>query len=152
MKTKTIRLSAALAAVAVVTALAMAATDATSVIKDRQDTMQQVGDSMKALAAIAKGEAPFYAEVVRTNAETITSHLKKAGDLFPAGSDQGDAETWAKPEVWSDPDGFRQHLENAIEAATAMQSVTEEANFMPALSTLGNGCKGCHDTYRRPKH
>ncbi len=32
-----------------------------------------------------------------------------------------------------------------------MQSVTDEAAFGPALGALGNGCKTCHDAYRRPK-
>jgi len=152
MKRKAIRFTAAVAAVAVVAALAMAAADATSIIKERQETMKGIGKAMKSLGAIAKGEAPFDAEVVRTNAETITDHLKKAADLFPAGSEQGDEETWAKPEIWSSPDDFQHHLETTIEAATAMQSVGEEALFKPALGALGNGCKGCHDTYRRPEN
>jgi cytochrome c556 len=29
--------------------------------------------------------------------------------------------------------------------------VTEESAFRPALGKLGNSCKECHQTYRRPK-
>ena len=71
--------------------------------------------------------------------------------MFPEGSEKGDAETWAKAEVWSDPDGFKKSLKQSHEAAVAMASVTDEAAFGPALGKLGNSCKTCHDKYRRPK-
>jgi cytochrome c556 len=32
-----------------------------------------------------------------------------------------------------------------------MMTVTEEKDFLPALGRLGNACKSCHQTYRRPK-
>ena len=126
--------------------------DGTAAIQARQDAMEHVGDAIKALAAIAKKEQPFDAAVVKQNATTIAENLAKAAELFPPGSDKGADETWAKAEIWSDPEGFKKALEAAHKAAVDMQGVTEEAAFGPALGALGNGCKNCHDTYRRPKH
>jgi cytochrome c556 len=151
MRETKLRMLTALAAVAVVASIAVAATTGTTAIKERQEAMEEVGKAMKALGAIAKKEAPFDAEVVAANAETIANRLKKAADLFPQGSDKGDVETWAKAEIWSDRENFEKGLKTAAAAAVTMQSVTEEAAFGPALGALGNGCKTCHDKYRRPE-
>jgi cytochrome c556 len=113
--------------------------------------MEGIGDAMKALGAVAKKEAPFDAKVVQSSAKTIADRLKKAAELFPEGSASGEVETWAKAEIWSDRENFDKDLEGAMAAAAALQQVTEEAAFLPALGALGNGCKSCHDTYRRPK-
>jgi cytochrome c556 len=151
MKMTKLQMLTALAAVAAVASITLAAVTGTAAIKDRQKAMEDIGDAMKALGAIAKQQAPFDAAVVKASAETIANRLNTAADLFPEGSDKGDVETWAKPEIWSDRDNFKKDLEAAAAAAVAMQSVTDEAAFGPALGALGNGCKTCHDAYRRPK-
>jgi len=125
--------------------------DGTAAIRARQEAMEGVGDAIKALAGIAKKQQPFDAAVVKKNAEVIAENLHKAAELFPPGSDKGEDETWAKAEIWSDPEGFKTALEAAHKAAVDMQGVTDEAAFGPALAALGNGCKNCHDTFRRPK-
>jgi cytochrome c556 len=141
----------ALAALAAVVSITFAATTGTAAIQKRQEAMEQIGKTMKALGAIAKQEAPFDAEVVKAQGEKMASHLKKAAALFPDGSDKGEVETWAKAEIWSDREAFDRGFEAAHAAAVAIGSVTEEAAFKPALGALGNGCKTCHDSYRRPK-
>jgi len=151
MRDAKLRMLTALAVVAAMASMTLAASTATTAIKDRQQAMEDIGQAMKALGTIAKKQAPFDAEVVKASAETIADRLEKAADLFPEGSDTGDVETWAKPEIWSDAEDFQKHLDTAAKAAVAMQSVTDEAAFGPALGALGNGCKTCHDGYRRPK-
>lgn len=137
----------AMVAVAVVAA-AMTATEA---IQQRQHEMEGVLDGMKSLGAIAKGAQPFDAEVVHTSAATIADHLAQAAELFPEGSDSGEVQTWAKPEIWTDRAHFDELLESTRQAAVEMQSVTDAAAFPAALGKLGNGCKSCHDLYRLPK-
>jgi len=134
-----------------VASVAVSGPEATAAIKARHEAMEEIGKSIGALAAIAKKEAPFEAAIVKENADRIAKLLEKSAGLFPEGSDKGDVETWAKAEIWSDPDGFKKSLEQCHAAAAEMASVTEEAAFGPALGKLGNGCKGCHDKYRRPK-
>jgi cytochrome c556 len=107
---------------------------------------------MMALVAIVKGEAPFDATVVKENAATMEDHLGKASALFPEGSGQGDVETWAKAEVWSDHADFAVKFKEAQAAAEVIGLVTEESAFRPALGKLGSSCKSCHETYRRPKN
>ncbi len=115
---------------------------------DRHEAMEGVGDSMKALGAIAKKEAPFDASVVKAKATTIADNLKKASKLFPA--DSGGGESLAKPEIWTDRETFDKTMNDAVAAAVALQSVTEEAAFRPALGALGGNCKACHDKFRLP--
>ena len=123
----------------------------TDAIKERQDAMSGVQDAMRSLAAIAKGEAPFDAAVVQKSAASIAEHLDEASRLFPEGSGEGDVETWAKPEIWSNYSDFEMKMEGAQVAADAMKSVTDEAGFKAAMGKLGGACRACHTDYRRPK-
>ena len=126
--------------------LAVVAADA---FHDRHMAMEGINDAMKPLAAIAKKQAPFDAAVVKANATTIADNLKKAHDLFPAGS--GGGESRAKPEIWTDSAGFEKLMKEAHAAAVALQAVKDEAAFAPALGALGAKCKSCHETYRLPE-
>jgi cytochrome c556 len=139
--------SAAVAGLAVAGFVAVAV--ASGVIDERQDVMKANGDAMKALSAIAKNEAPFDPAVVQESGDTIAAGLTEAKDLFPEGSADGD--TRAKPEIWDDKADFDRRLDETVAAAQTLAGVTEQADFMPALAELGNGCKGCHDQYQRPK-
>ena len=132
-------------------ATASMAGSSTDAIKDRQQAMKDVGGAMQTLGAIAKKEAPFEAGVVEQNAGVIADALKKAAALFPEGSAEGDVETWSMPEIWSDRADFDQKFEAAEVEAGALKSVSVESAFLPALGKLGNACKACHQTYRRPK-
>lgn len=135
--------------VAVVVGGAAVAVIAADAFQDRHMAMEAVGDAMKPLGAMAKKAAPFDAAVVKASATTIVDNLKKAQGLFPA--DSGGGESRAKPEVWTDAAGFEKGMKDAQAAAVALQSVSDEAAFGPALGALGGACKNCHDKYRIPK-
>lgn len=120
-------------------------------IEDRQAGMKQVGKAMGAFAGIAKGEAPYDAAVVKTNADSMLEGFKMAFANFTAGSENGPPETYAKAEIWSDPEGFKAAEDAAIKAVEAMAATSDEAGFKTALAGLGDACKGCHSKYRRPK-
>jgi len=138
-------------AVAAAVTVSAAAITATEAIKERQKAMEGVRDGMMALGAIAKKEQPFDVDVVGANAGKIADHLAQAAELFPAGSDEGEVQTWAKPEIWTDRERFDELFQSTHQAAVDLQSVTEAEAFPPALGKLGNGCKSCHDSYRLPK-
>lgn len=138
-------------ALAAVASLTVQSEDGTQEIKARQESMEQVYDSMKTLVAIAKKEAPFDAEVVAKSSATMVAALTEAEKHFPEGSASGDVETWAMETVWTQPDGFRKHFDDAKAAAAAMEKVTDAAAFPAAMGQIGASCKGCHETYRRPK-
>ena len=145
-----LRIWGAIAVTAVVT-ISAAATTGTEAIKQRQKEMEGVKNGMMTLGAIAKKEKPFDAEVVHASAAKIADHLAKATELFPEGSDTGEIQTWAKPEIWTDREQFDTIMKSTHQAAVDMQSVSEANAFPPALGKLGMGCKSCHDLYRLPK-
>jgi len=120
-------------------------------IEDRQAGMKQVGKAMGGFAAIMKGEAPYDAAVVKTNSASMLEGWKKAFANFTPGSEKGPPETYAKAEIWSDPEGFKAAEDTALKALDAMAATTDEAGFKTALAGLGDACKGCHTKYRRPK-
>lgn len=121
-------------------------------VTDRQEAMKQVGDAMKAIAAIAKGEAAFDAAVIKSNAENMAKQFELAKAMFPDGSETGEKESRAKPEIWSDKDTFMKLMDDSITGANAVAAVTEEAALRPALGALGNdSCKACHKKFRKPK-
>ena len=151
MSRKSSRIWAAIAVSVAVAVSAMALTG-TEAIKQRHEAMESIGDAMGTLGAIAKKEQPFDSEVIQASAASIAEHLTQAAELFPEGSDKGDVQTWARPEIWTDREQFDKSLEGAHQAAVELQSVTEAEAFLPALGKLGNSCKGCHDLYRLPKN
>jgi cytochrome c556 len=120
-------------------------------IEDRQAAMKQNGKAVGALAAILKGEAPYDAAVVKTNAELLREDFVKAFASFPPGSDKGPPETYAKAEIWSDPEGFKAAEGAALKAVEALAATTDEAGFKTAMAGVGESCKGCHTKFRRPK-
>jgi cytochrome c556 len=150
MSTTKLRFWGALAVVIVV-AISATAMTSTEAISKRQKEMEGVRAGMMNLAAIAKKEQPFDADVVQANAGKIANHLMQSEQLFPEGSNDGEVQTWAKAEIWSDREKFDGLMESTHQAAVALQSVTEAEAFGPALGKLGFGCKSCHDLYRLPK-
>jgi cytochrome c556 len=120
-------------------------------IEDRQDGMKKNGKAAGALVAILKGQAPFDPAVVKTNAQIIRGDFVKAFASFPAGSEKGPPETYAKAEIWSDPEGFKAAQDAALKAVDALAATSDEAGFKTAMAGLGKACMSCHEKYRRPK-
>jgi cytochrome c556 len=131
-------------------AAALAAAQAADHLQARHDAMEQVGDAMKTLGAMARGQAPFDAAAVRSSATTIAEKLAVAESHFPPGSDTG--KTRAKAEIWTNRADFDRIMGEAKKAATALAAVSDEAAYKPALGALGQSCKSCHDMYRAPEH
>jgi cytochrome c556 len=139
--------------VSAATALLLAAASASwaGPIEDRQELMKQQGQSTKVLGTMAQGESPFDAAAAKEHGDAMAERFERAKTLFPPGTEQGPPETYAKAEIWSDPQGFAAAADQAIEAARAVAAVTEEAQLGEAVGALGNACKNCHDKFRRPK-
>jgi cytochrome c556 len=120
-------------------------------IEDRQAAMKENGKMMGTLVAIIKGEATYDAAAVKTATDTMKADFEKFAASFPEGSDKGDVETWAKPEIWTDAAGFKKAMDDASAALAAVAASTDEASFKAAFPALGQACQSCHEKYRRPK-
>ncbi|MFO1035058.1 MAG: cytochrome c [Hyphomicrobiales bacterium] len=74
------------------------------------------------------------------------------GKWWGADTQKGEsAETWAKPEVWSDAAGFEAAGGAYGKAIAGLKASADEASFKAAFGAVGGACKGCHDKFRRPK-
>ncbi|WP_170984168.1 c-type cytochrome [Rhodoligotrophos defluvii] len=118
----------------------------------REKAMETIGDQLKVLVPIARGEAEFDGAKVNEAASTILTQLNRAEGLFPEGS--GGGETRALPAIWEKPDEFAAALNRAKEAAAAVAEAgktNDQAAFQESFKALGASCAGCHRTFRAPE-
>jgi len=117
-------------------------------VKYRQKVMDAVGGTMESMVAIAKQEVPHTAHLA-VHAGNMAALATVVSDVFPAGSGEGDTE--ALPEIWSEPEAFKEGLAEFIEAARALDAVVasgDMSGFGQALGALGQSCKGCHEEFK----
>ena len=123
-------------------------------IRARQAAMKQQGKStFGVMAKMFKGEAPFDAAAVKAELDAMGAAYGafEAAGGWKAEFATGTIETWAKPEIWSDPEGFKA-VGAAMGAAWGpLAAAQDEAAFKAAFPAFANGCKGCHEKFRRPK-
>jgi len=151
-RTKRLMAFAALA-VAAGLGVAQAATAADDAIKARQEAMKANAKAMGALVSILKGETAYDSAMVQQNVTAIKAaeEAADAAKVWDAGSQTGSIDTFAKPEVWSDAAGFAAARGKLDKALAALAATGDEASFKSVFPQLGSACKGCHETYRRPK-
>jgi cytochrome c556 len=121
-------------------------------IKERQACMKAQGAAMGVFVPVMKGEKPYDAEAIKTAIGTMDTACAGWAGFWGADTAKGEsAETWAKPEIWSDAAGFKEAEAKGYAAMTALKAATDEASFKAAFPAVGDGCKGCHEKFRRPK-
>lgn len=130
--------------------LAYAAAD--DAIKARQECMKTNGKMMGVMVPIMKGEKPYDAAAVTAAIDATSAACADWSKWWGEDTKKGETvETYAKEEIWSDPDGFKAAGEAFGAKLMAVKATTDEAGFKAAFPELGNTCKGCHDKFRRPK-
>ena len=122
-----------------------------AVIKYRQSLMKGQSGHLGALFGIVKGGAGSREHMaVHAQALAAVSGMLIVG--FEQRTEGG--KTRAKPDIWSDWDGFKKaamDMEKATaDVKTAVASGDDEA-IGAALGAAGDGCKGCHKKFRAKK-
>lgn len=128
--------------------------DAPAEIEQRQDNFEAIGDAFKAIREQLEGGSPDFT-VIEASAGDINTRLKRLPDLFPEGSSmEAGYDTEALAVIWEKPEDFSQAIESAVSASEEMMgaAATGDAEAVGAqVGNLGkNGCKNCHDTFRKP--
>lgn len=127
MTLRTALLAGALGLAGLTTALAHGG--ATGIVKERMDAMKAMGEAVKSLSAMMRGETEYDPSEVRANAQTIESHAGEAlTSLFPEGST--DAPSEAKPEIWSDWETFEDEANRLRELASGLSAAAENGLMM----------------------
>ena len=121
-------------------------------IQARQACMKAQGKLMGELVPIFKGEKPYDAAAILAAQVPWDAACANWDKLFGDDSKPGGAtETWAKEEIWTDPEGFKKASADAHAAFQVLKAAKDEAGFKAAFPMVGGACKGCHDKFRRPK-
>lgn len=136
MKTKKFVMSAVVASSFAVVAFAHGG--ATGIVKERMDGMSAMGQTMKALAPMMRGEVAYDAEAVRNGAELIGSHAGETlTGLFPEGS--GGMPSEAKDAIWEDWEEFSELAEQLHTISEGLALASENGLMMMQEGTADTG-------------
>lgn len=123
---------------------------ATGVVKQRMDLMSAMGENMKIVAAMVKGQVPMDMEKVRQEAGAISRNSPKIETLFPAGSLKAPSE--ALPAVWEEWERFMSLSTQLDTAANGLQQAAttgDRRELTRRFVLLGKVCSGCHTDFRK---
>lgn len=146
---------AGLSAVALVvgTSIAWAHGGATGIVKERMESMKVMGDSMKSVAAMVKGEKSFDAKAIAKAADQVSIHADKIPMMFPKGTNEKPSE--ALPKIWEDWDQFVEMGKNLKAEAENLKVAAEGGDkraIMVGFAKTGKICSACHTDYRVKKN
>ena len=113
--------------------------------KARQTLMDTVGMNTKVLGDMAGAKVPFDAAAAEAAKAALADAAGKIPETFkPQGTD---AESDAKPEIWTNWDDFLVKADALSKAATALDATTVEG-VQAGMAGIGGACKDCHTKYR----
>ena len=119
---------------------ALAHSGATGVMKERMDAMGEMGDEMKRLAPMMRGQTEYDPDVVRSAAETMIDHAgTQMTELFPEGSNGEPSE--ALDTIWEDWEEFAALAEALRNSAEGMKLAAENGLAGPG-DMSGGGMMG----------
>jgi cytochrome c556 len=131
----------------------LAHTGATGIVMMRMEAMKGIGDSMKTIAAMMKGETEYDGAVVATAATIIAEHAKHIPQMFPEGSTEKPTE--ALPIIWTEWDRFTELANelntDALALAEAGKKASTAQDIRAELGAVGRSCKACHQDFRMAK-
>ncbi len=131
----------------ILTILALFATSVSAdegAIDYRRHTMEAIGGHMQAIVDILRGKVPHESHLAM-HADSLADLATITGTLFPEGSVGGDS----SPAIWEQPDDFAERVARFQEAAEGLRrTLAADGAIGPAVQSLGQSCKRCHDNYR----
>ena len=125
---------------------AVAQADDQDVIDYRRHIMHTMGEQVAMLGMIMEQRAP--ATNLATHAQILAITASTAKKAFEPNVEGGEA----KPEVWAKWPDFAKRLDELVAVTDALAKTAKAGDVSataPKLKELT--CKGCHDTYRKPK-
>ena len=139
------------AAAALVLGVTAVAAQNVAVIKERQDHLKKMGDAVKPVGAMYKGEADFDLAKVQAALKIMQEKAALLPPLFPDDSKTG-ADTEALPKIWEEKADLESRFKKLGEAAKAAEaSITDEETFPDTWKEVMGNCSGCHKKFRKPK-
>lgn len=122
-------------------------------VENRKAAYTLIGNYFRYFGAVAKGTIAYDEAEATKRATRIAFLSALLKENFPEGSNLGEPVSKAKADVWSNRADFDKKLEdfqshaNAFAATNAKEKSATDA-FKAAVASLGQDCKGCHDSYK----
>lgn len=111
----------------------------------RQALMGTIGMNTKVLGDMAGGKVAFDAAAAEAAKAALAEAAGKIATTFePQGTD---AESDAKPEIWTNWDDFVAKADGLSKAALALDATSVEG-IGAGMAGVGGACKDCHTKYR----
>lgn len=117
-------------------------------IEYRQAAKTLLGSHFGRMAPVARGQAEFNAESIKSNVEIVKMLAGLPWPAFAPGTEGGNA----KPEIWSNAKGFEDERTNfmaSIDALSEAANSGEIEKFKAAFGKAGQTCRACHDAFRK---
>ena len=117
-------------------------------IKNRQNAMQQVRESVKVLFPMAKGKSDYDDFVVISMLEQMLDASKPFESYFP--DEQEVAHSEAAETIWIDRSGFSDSVNKFINDIEIALNAEPESldDFKPLFAKITENCQSCHQVYR----
>lgn len=113
----------------------------------RMEVMKAIGDQVKVIGTMAKGERAFDADAANAALAELAVHSAQIAPLFETPAQ--DPKSEALPIIWEQWDDFAALAMDTEQTASALAgTITTEDDLRPALGRIGGTCKACHSTYR----
>lgn len=142
--------AAALAALALVAACSGGATKE----NPRTAKFKEIAKASKLVEDELKKDAPS-AEVLASNAAALDALAKDLPNWFPGTTGpEADITTEARPEIWQNPEGFKEIAGKFAASTEALRTASEAGDVTQVQAAFGEvrpNCKGCHDQFRAKK-
>lgn len=114
----------------------------------RMEGMKSIGDAMKVMGQMAKGETSFDATVARAAAADVDRFAGQIPALFKA--PESDPKTEALPVIWESFEDFAAKAQQTETLARALSTnLKTPGDLNEGLMQLGASCKACHKEYRK---
>jgi cytochrome c556 len=117
----------------------------------RKAPMKLISWNFGPLGGMLRGNAPFDAAVVQTNAARIAVIAPMIPGVFEQDVRSFDVDTRARDAIWDSKADFDAKAAALAEAASAVATAAatgDEAATKAALQTMGGACGSCHDDFR----
>ena len=129
------------------------AANAATTIQARQGNYKQMGAALHEIQVQLRADTPDVAQI-RQRAALLADRSVRVLTWFPRGTGaEAGVRTRAKPDIWSNPAGFRQAGATFVVSARALNAAARSgdlAQIRAAFAGVGRACSGCHDSFRGP--
>ena len=119
-------------------------------VEYREAAMTLMSSHFGRMGPVVKKEIPYNKEQIKENVALLNRLAALPWAAYAPGTEGGRA----KPEVWSDAEGFKQAKVKYLDSLKPLTVAADAGDFDALRVAFGNtakSCKACHDSYRAKK-